>query len=506
MLTSHSRRVHVGHVDQTQHTNLSCAPQRISELFDPKDRSWRAKDVITAVEAARQSLRVNFYMYDRDIPGGTDVAKEVAKIDKCVAAGLASQRRELAQYSGEYWFVKSLLVHPWRVFRPAEAEILVVPVFLSFEHHRGCPGLTPAHKTLRAINQTGELQARLNDHLYVAQDYRNNFPKLFPAGGVTRAFVEITPAEPNLHGKIVPRSPRQMDGREDFRLAVPYVDNSNMHGDWDSVPAYGTRRLSHRNLTFFFGGSTVRNLPGSGLPGRKAAGYYIRHHLMRSWSRASQDELPGTILVASDSRFLRWMAVVRCEPAKVGPNKSLARPPLSDAYGVKEGTRCLPACTDELLAFSTAGACSGRYSAQQMLSRTIFAICTRGDVPTSPRPYDAIRHGAIPVILGDNVWALGMPFQCFVPYDLMTVSISERQLLRVDLPGSLRNISASIDSMQLSRMQELINHFSRDVLWFFRNVSSSRVAENLLLEAARWRLRKPQGCCPLWDRSVDALI
>ena len=353
-------------------------------------------------------------------------------------------------YSGEYWFVKSLLAHPWRVFRPAEAEILGVPVFLSFELHQGCRGLTPANKTLRAINQTGALQARLRDHLYVAQDYRNNFAKLFPAGGVTRAFVEIIPANPNLHGKVAPRSPQQMDGREDFRIAAPYVDNSYMHGDWDSVPAYGTRRFSHRNLTFFFGGSTVQNLPGSGLPGRKAAGYYIRHHLMRSWSRGS-DELPGTILIASDSRFLRWMAVVRCDAAAtVGRNKSLARQPPPDAYGVKEGTRCLPACTDELLAFGSAGACSGRYSAQQMLSRTVFGICTRGDVPTSPRPYDTIRHGAIPVILGDNVWALGMPFQCFVPYDLMTVSISERQLLRIDLPGSLRNVSASIDSIPCS--------------------------------------------------------
>ena len=302
--------------------DLSCAPQRISELFNPNDRSWRAKDVITAIEAARRLLRVNFYMYDRDIPGGTDVAKEVAKIDKCVAAGLDSQQRELPQYSGEYWFVKSLLAHPWRVFRPAEAEILVVPVFLSFELHQGCRGLTPAHKTLRAINRTGVLQARLRDHLYVAQDYRNNFAKLFPAGGVTRAFVEIIPAHPNLHGKVAPRSPQQMDGREDFRIAVPYVDNSYMHGDWDSVPAYGTRQFSHRNLTFFFGGSTVQNLPGSGLPGRKAAGYYIRHHLMRSWSRGSPDELPGTILIASDFRYLRWTAVVSCDTAA---NKSLAR-------------------------------------------------------------------------------------------------------------------------------------------------------------------------------------
>lgn len=354
--------------------DLSCAPQRISELFNPNDRSWRAKDVITAVEAARRLLRVNFYMYDRDIPGGTDVAKEVAKIDKCVAAGLDSRTfaTELPQYSGEYWFIKSLLAHPWRVFRPAEAEILVVPVFLSFELHQGCRGLTPAHKTLRAINRTGVLQARLRDHLYVAQDYRNNFAKLFPAGGVTRAFVEIIPAHPNLHGKVAPRSPQQMDGREDFRIAVPYVDNSYMHGDWDSVPAYGTRRFSHRNLTFFFGGSTVQNLPGSGLPGRKAAGYYIRHHLMRSWSRGSPDELPGTILIASDFRYLRWTAVVSCDTAA---NKSLARLPSADAYGVKEGTRCLPACTDELLAFGSAGACSGRYSAQQMLSRTIFGIC-----------------------------------------------------------------------------------------------------------------------------------
>ena len=60
-----------------------------------------------------------------------------------------------------------------------------------------------------------------------------------------------------------PRSPQQMDGREDFRIAAPYVDNSYMHGDWDSVPAYGTRRFSQRNLTFFFGGSSTSSVSKS---------------------------------------------------------------------------------------------------------------------------------------------------------------------------------------------------------------------------------------------------
>jgi len=133
-----------------------------------------------------------------------------------------------------------------------------------------------------------------------------------------------------------------------------------------------------------------------------------------------------------------------------------------------------------------------------------FALCLRGDVPTSPRPYDAIRFGAIPVIVADNVFALGMPFQCFVPWELMTLSIFEAPFM-ADAPGALRNLSGSVSLVQRLRMQSLNHHFARDVLWFFANGTArvSRVAENILIEAAAWlpNQKKPTGCCPLRDKS-----
>ena len=85
-----------------------------------------------------------------------------------------------------------------------------------------------------------------------------------------------------------PRSPQQMDGREDFRIAAPYVDNSYMHGDWDSVPAYGTRRFSQRNLTFFFGGSSTSSVSKSVVVGvarapSKVVTFLSSENMKRRW-------------------------------------------------------------------------------------------------------------------------------------------------------------------------------------------------------------------------------
>ena len=71
-----------------------------------------------------------------------------------------------------------------------------------------------------------------------------------------------------------------------------------------------------------------------------------------------------------------------------------------------------------------------------------------------------------------------------------------------DMEGALRNVTASLTPEAEARMRKLIGHFGRDVL--FRH-PSSRVAENVLLEARRWRDRGQPlgGCCPLFDEIVE---
>ena len=186
------------------------------------------------------------------------------------------------------------------------------------------------------------------------------------------------------------------------------------------------------------------------------------------------------------------------------------------------------------------GACTGRYSPRAVLSRTRFALCPRGDVPTTPRPFDAARYGAIPVLISDHINRVGLPFQCWVPWRLLSLVLPERDA-KGGFAEALRNLSARVTgpaaalartgaeggggggedgteragdgnahraSTVEERMRRVLLHFRRDLLW---SAKESRVAENVLLDAVRWRTRlltddADGGCCPfgdevrLWDR------
>ena len=161
---------------------------------------------------------------------------------------------------------------------------------------------------------------------------------------------------------------------------------------------------------------------------------------------------------------------------------------------------CLSSCAPQVSRDGTAGACVGHYS-PTLLLRTRFALCLRGDIPSSPRPYDALRYGAIPIVVSDHVWRMGMPFQCWVPWREITRSINETDLMH-DLGSALHNVTTSLSPVAEERMRELIAHFRRDVLW---RHPTSRVAENVLMAAHRWRDRGAplRGCCPLPDEVTE---
>ena len=154
------------------------------------------------------------------------------------------------------------------------------------------------------------------------------------------------------------------------------------------------------------------------------------------------------------------------------------------------------------------------------------------------RTYDAIRHGAIPVFIADHIWQVGihkklhnlfrycgsgpgrwcqlvagesilvpilvqvgLPFQCFVPWELMSFTLPENEILSSNFAEALRDILAKLTPASERRMRELLAHFARDLLW---RTDARRVSENILLEALRARTRPPasgEACCPFRDRT-----
>ena len=220
-------------------------PVAIDARFSPSSHAWSARDVITAVETARAKLikPVPFYIYDAPIlPTSIE-----AELDAMKACGAAAKNYH---YGGEYWFLKQLQNHRWRVSNPDDAQLLVVPSLANFQAARGraggirlmyCKGLTPIEKIAAALSKTPTFRARLKDHVYVGLDWEKACLPGFPselnstktscmhgAGGhpkMLRAFIESHWSDPLLHSIYKP----QPQPTNDWLIPAPYVDNGQPH-------------------------------------------------------------------------------------------------------------------------------------------------------------------------------------------------------------------------------------------------------------------------------------
>ena len=225
-------------------------------------------------------------------------------------------------------------------------------------------------------------------------------------------------------------------------------------------------------------------------------GYYIRWTLMKQWARAVDTKGPDANTWARP-----WD-----ETLIIDSDRERDRPMVPFCANTTDGGggagRCLPDCATLDVRRVAGGACHGHYAPADVLLRSRFALCLRGDIPTSARPYDAIRYGSIPLLVSDNIWRTGLPFQCWVPWALIVAQISEASFQR-DAAAALRN-AMRLPHAAEARMRELIAHFGRDVLW---RHPQSRVAENVLLAARRWQLRRrgESACCPIEDAVSDIL-
>ena len=121
--------------------------------------------------------RVNVYVYDSP-------AFRQADLIQCYRDrhdGLPpwqDERRDMAQDMGEIWLHRALLIHPWRVLDPEDADIFFVPMYpvLSYkllaEEGGRCGGLTHNERMARAIQYLTRESTHFNrfggaDHVVV---------------------------------------------------------------------------------------------------------------------------------------------------------------------------------------------------------------------------------------------------------------------------------------------------------------------------------------------------
>jgi len=240
-----------------------------------------------------------------------------------------------------------------------------------------------------------------------------------------------------------------------------------------------------RDIGIFFGGSSNGrfddNLFDPTAAGKTRAGYKQRWNLFKF--RSSMPK--GTVLVTSGT-----------------PTKSLGAPFNSSssnytgAFINESAFIMMPECPD--LNHVSCMQCRGRYEPDIQL-RAEFTVAPRGDNPTSPRIYEGPAFGAIPVIISDDIYKYAMPFQCLVPYNSFSLQVPEAAC-NTNCGIALSN-AVNISQAAKDRKRELLKHFQRDLLW---DIPGSRVAENILLDMAQWRVSQGAShlnlTCPLGNK------
>ena len=384
----------------------------------------------------RDRLRrgVPFYIYDKE--DGVDWEATLKRILR--TRWLCANKPSDLQSRGEVFFLKQLQKHRWRTRRPGAAEIFVLPVFMNVAENDGC-GYTKQHvaNTLSVIGNSSTFREHASKHLVVwsspaavfqKPNSRSKFPSLKPLGV---GYNKVIMGTMECHDR-------------NRHIVAPY--NVPEGGD---VGAEEYIR-GPRPVRLFFGGSTnTRQLPPPMNYRTQPRNYYIRESIVQQWQNisATAPSIHPSIFAFADD-------------VKLGP---------------------LPLCHDLSTASHDRGACRGSYSAANFSRRAAFVLAPRGETRTTGRPFEALAHGSIPVLISDRLFQAGLPFECMVPWRRFSVTVSEASFM-CNAATALHQLISPIDPAQETAMRVLMYHFRRDVLW---KAERSRVAENLLVYVHR---------------------
>lgn len=401
-----------------------------------------ARQIIDKHEARRSQLLgqgVPFYLYDQE-----DGVSWTEDIDRILNTSWCVDRPTHHLYRGEAFFIHQLRTHPWRTQHKHRAHLFVIPVFLHVAEHGDCSYTSSnVQAALRAIGNSPSFRSKPSRHLVVwtSPTAIRNANSALEALGSGRERVVIGALENH-------------DARR--HVVAPY--SLPRH---DVIPADYVERS--RPIDFFFGGQSNMGTTH----GMTHDGYYIR---------ASIAQQHRSILTSSLSVFAFANE----------PGAATFLPPCDELQSSAQASRPGGRRGDEwkrapVAPLTSSGACAGSYSAAAFAVNAKFILAPRGDIRTSPRPFEAVAHGAIPILIADRLFRAGQPFQCMVPWRLFSVHVSEASIM-CDAVAALRNVTDSISPNKQAAMRTLMLHFRRDLLW---RANSSRVAENLLVLAQR---------------------
>ena len=139
-----------------------------------------------------------------------------------------------------------------------------------------------------------------------------------------------------------------------------------------------------------------------------------------------------------------------------------------------ETGRCI-GCTWPLLDAPVSATKQATYL--NLMRHAQFSLVILGDTPSTSRMYDAISAGTVPVIVSDEIWAVGLPFPTIVPWQGMALRVSEHE---TEVWKSFNQELNAIPDDTLENVRRLLAEHRDDLLWTSK---CSRVVDNILLTA-----------------------
>ena len=372
-------------------------------------------------------MHLPFYLYEGD------AFDEGQWFEPC-GRGLRGERVEEDQYAGEHYFYAQLRSHRWRTRDPERALLFVVPLYANAALQPSVKGAScnGTHfqrlfdATAAAVAATAQYQRHLGaDHVLVSNSWRAALrTKQAPWAKeqLSTAYFRHTFRNAIVgHMEVVHK---QDDGWWRCSVVSPYVANFD-----EAARAHEASPTASRKTNFYFHG---------GANNRGTYGYAFRQAAL-----AQLQALPSSYLSAIEL------------PGNPAP------------------------CRGAVTTNCRAGRSTRDF--RERMASTKFNLVLRGDSPSSRRLYDGLAAGALPVLVSDQIWSVGLPFQCLVPWRRFAVSIAEASFVTAaGAEGALRRL-AQLPAAALARLQRSANRHRRDVVW---NMNGSRVAENVLLTAA----------------------
>lgn len=422
-----------GLINASEHVSLAAQIQSKIQPREPRrrnateTRSRPPRDADGAAEDARARVHLPFYLYE----GGA--FDEGGWFEPC-GRGLRGERVEEDQYAGEHYFYAQLRSHRWRTRDPERALLFVVPLYANAALQPSVKGAScnGTHfqrlfdATAAAVAATAQYQRHLGaDHVLVSNSWRAALrTKQAPWAKeqLSTAYFRHTFRNAIVgHMEVVHK---QDDGWWRCSVVSPYVANFD-----EAARAHEASPTASRKTNFYFHG---------GANNRGTYGYAFRQAAL-----AQLQALPSSYLSAIEL------------PGNPAP------------------------CRGAVTTNCRAGRSTRDF--RERMASTKFNLVLRGDSPSSRRLYDGLAAGALPVLVSDQIWSVGLPFQCLVPWRRFAVSIAEASFVTAaGAEGALRRL-AQLPAAALARLQRSANRHRRDVVW---NMNGSRVAENVLLTAA----------------------